>query len=87
MTVLIRRTILVALILLVIPLAFMNRQDVALYLDISRIGDADTAIQLPLFLVILTCLFIGIIMGYFYARVIRPKPKTNNQSLIHKDTG
>ena len=84
MIILIRRTILVALLLLVIPLAYMNRQDVALYLDITNFGDADTAIQIPLFLVILSCLFLGIIGGYFYGRLIGHKHKNTNDNLIQK---
>ena len=59
-----RRFILFQLIVLIIPLAFMNRHDVALFIDPWSLGNDEAAIHMPLFILILLCLLLGLIIGF-----------------------
>jgi hypothetical protein len=63
-----RRFILFQLIVLIIPLAFMNRHDVALFIDPWSLGNDEAAIHMPLFILILLCLLLGLIIGFAAGR-------------------
>lgn len=64
-----RRFILFQLALIVIPLAFMNRHDVAVYFDPWALDDESAALHIPLFLLILFCLGLGLLFGFTAGRV------------------
>lgn len=64
-----RRFIIFQLIVLIIPLAFMNRHDVALFFDPWSLNNEDAALHLPLFILILLCLLVGLLIGFAAGRL------------------